>query len=69
MYGLPIWIFLFGGTSYLLVQDHGWPLAIFICAMEFTILILGIKLHEARDEVRSLTYMLKQEREAKAVGI
>lgn len=62
-YGLPVWIFFFVGTSYLLVEDHGWALAIFVCAMEFVILILGVKLSEARDEVRSLKYMMEQMRE------
>jgi hypothetical protein len=60
-------IFLFGGTSYLLVEDHGWPLAILVFALEITIVVLAVKLGEARDEVRSLSYMLEQERDKSLV--
>ena len=58
-----MFIFLFGGTSYLLVEDHGWPLAIFVFALEITIVILALKLGEARSEVKSPSSMLDYERE------
>ena len=59
-YGFPMFILVFAGTSYLLVGDHGWPMATFILAMETAILVLGIKLAEARDEIRQLTHRLER---------
>jgi hypothetical protein len=43
-YAYPILILLFAGTSYLVVEDHGWAISIFIFLLETTVLELGYRL-------------------------
>jgi hypothetical protein len=43
-YAYPMFILLFAGTSYLLVEDHGWGIAIFIFVLETVILELTYRL-------------------------
>ncbi len=43
-YAYPMFIFLFVGTTYLFVEDHGWRIAIFIFVLETVILELAYRL-------------------------
>ena len=43
-YAYPIFILLFAGTSYLVVEDHGWGISIFIFLLETAILELAYRL-------------------------
>jgi hypothetical protein len=43
-FGFPVLIFLFAGTSYLIIEDHGWAIAIFIFILETVILELAYRL-------------------------
>jgi hypothetical protein len=43
-YAYPMFILLFAGTSYLLVEAHGWGIAIFIFVLETVILELAYRL-------------------------
>lgn len=43
-YAYPVFILLFAGTSYLVVEDHGWGISIFIFLLETAILELAYRL-------------------------
>ena len=43
-FGYPVLLFLFAGTSYLLLEAHGWFIPIFIFILETVILELSYRL-------------------------
>lgn len=49
--------------SYGMVEGHGWVPGISVFVLQTAVLILAVKLGDARSEVESLSLLLKHERE------
>ncbi len=58
-----MFMFVILSLSYGMVEGYGWVPGISVFVLQTAVLILAVKLGEARDEARSLSHMLEQERD------